>query len=228
MKHSIFELRTLTPSLIFLYRKIVIMIFGCDEAGKGPVLGSMFVACVKGEQKDIPSDVRDSKSLSNKKIHSLAEAIRENMDVSISEATSSEIDNNQMTDLSVSKFSSSIRSLPYEECDSGFIDCFVNNRKTVENRIRNELDAQEGYNLVVEFSADKNYNIVSAASIIAKSERENHVEKLSQRYGDIGSGYPSDPNTREFLSNYIDKNGVPPECARKSWSTIDDMLEENS
>lgn len=203
------------------------MIFGCDEAGKGPVLGSMFVACVKGEEQQIPSGVKDSKSLSNRRIHSLAEEIRDRMEVSVCEATSSEIDDNQMTDLSVRKFSSSIDSLSYKECDSGFIDCFVNNKETVETRIRSQLDVPDNYDLVVEFSADEKYKIVSAASIIAKSEREKHVEELSEKYGDIGSGYPSDPNTREFLFNYIEKNGKPPSCARKSWSTIDDMLEQH-
>jgi len=205
------------------------MIFGCDEAGKGPVLGSMFVACVTGYQQDIPNDVKDSKSLTNNKIHSLAEDIRENVSVSVAEATTSEIDGSQMTDLSVTKFSDSIRSTDYRDCESGFIDCFVNNRKIVETRLRSNLNLPEDYNLVVEFSADESYPVVSAASIIAKSEREKHVERLSDEYDeDIGSGYPSDPNTREFIANYINENGEPPECARMSWSTIDDMLEEHS
>lgn len=204
------------------------MIFGCDEAGKGPVLGSMFVSCVAGEKENIPEDVRDSKSLSNRRIHSLAEKIRSNMTVSVVEGTTSEIDNNQMTDLSVVKFSDSIRSIEYENCESGFIDCFVNNRQTVEERLRDNLNLPEDYNLVVEFSADENYPVVSAASIVAKSEREKHVEQLSDKYDeDIGSGYPSDPNTREFIANYINENGEAPECARMSWSTIDDMLEEH-
>lgn len=205
------------------------MIFGCDEAGKGPVLGSMFVSCVAGEEEDIPDGVRDSKSLSDRRIHSLAEKIKSNMTVSVVEATTTEIDKNQMTDLSVVKFSDSIRCVDYEDYEQGFIDCFVNNRETVEERLRSNLNLPEDYDLVVEFSADENYSVVSAASIVAKSERENHVEKLSDKYDeDIGSGYPSDPNTREFIANYINENGEPPECARTSWSTIDDMLEEHS
>jgi ribonuclease HII len=40
-----------------------------------------------------------------------------------------------------------------------------------------------------------------AASILAKVTREEEVEKIKERYtkyGDIGSGYPSDPKTKEF------------------------------
>ena len=205
------------------------MIFGCDEAGKGPALGSMFVSCVAGEREDIPDGVQDSKSLSKKRVHSLAEEIKSNMTVSVAEATTDEIDNNHMTDISVVKFADSIRSIDHKSCKSGFIDSFVNNRERVEERLRSNLNLSKDYNLIVEFSADENYPIVSAASIVAKSEREKHIERLSDKYTkDIGSGYPSDPNTREFIADYIDRNGKPPDCARISWSTIDDMLEEYS
>lgn len=203
------------------------MIFGCDEAGKGPVIGSMFVACVKGEPENIPSGVKDSKLLNNSKIHSLSERIRDTMNVSVIEATTSQIDDNQMTDLSVDKFSESIRSVEYNKCDSGFIDCFINNQETVESRLRSSVGLPEDYDLIVEFGADEKYPVVSAASIVAKSQREKHIDELSDEYGNIGSGYPSDPNTRDFIAEHIKENGEPPECARTSWSTIDDMLEEH-
>ena len=40
----------------------------------------------------------------------------------------------------------------------------------------------------------------------------------------MGSGYPSDPNTREFLESYVDTHGELPSCARESWSTCEDVL----
>jgi len=36
------------------------MAFGVDEAGKGPVLGSMFAAAVAGDPADLPDGVADS------------------------------------------------------------------------------------------------------------------------------------------------------------------------
>ncbi len=40
----------------------------------------------------------------------------------------------------------------------------------------------------------------------------------------MGSGYPSDPTTRTFLADYVDRHGELPACARRSWSTCDDVL----
>jgi ribonuclease HII len=65
---------------------------------------------------------------------------------------------------------------------------------------------------------------VGAASIIAKVARDAHVAELADEYGDVGSGYPSDPTTRTFLADYVDSHGELPPCARRSWSTCDDVL----
>jgi ribonuclease HII len=65
---------------------------------------------------------------------------------------------------------------------------------------------------------------VGAASIIAKVERDTHVDALADEYGDVGSGYPSDPTTREFLASYVAAHDQLPACARSSWSTCEDVL----
>jgi ribonuclease HII len=75
-----------------------------------------------------------------------------------------------------------------------------------------------------EHSADGTYPIVAAASIVAKVERDRRVEELRDEYGDVGSGYPSDPTTRAFLREYVREHGRLPACARASWKTCDDVL----
>ena len=52
------------------------------------------------------------------------------------------------------------------------------------------------------------------------------VETLcgSTTYDGVGSGYPSDPTTRSFLRAYVADHGDVPDCARRSWSTCDDVL----
>jgi ribonuclease HII len=205
---------------------ILTMIYGCDEAGKGPVIGSMFIACVKGELEEIPSSVDDSKNLTTSKIHSLAKKIKSNFDYSVIEVKPDEIDSRSMTEVSTDKFCESINKVSYRSCTDGYIDCFINNKQTVEENIRSTIDIPEDQELHVEFSADEKFEIVSAASILAKSAREKHIEEISKEYGEVGSGYPSDPNTREFLRNYAKKNGGFPEFVRFSWSTIDDIREE--
>ena len=81
-------------------------------------------------------------------------------------------------------------------------------------------DSMKSQCLVEAFhKADRDYPVVSAASIIAKVERDRAVEKLRERHGDFGSGYPSDPLTRIFFTERMRKGEPLPEYVRKSWKT---------
>jgi ribonuclease HII len=71
--------------------------------------------------------------------------------------------------------------------------------------------------IVSEHKADKTYPVVSAASIIAKVERDNAIAKLKEKYGDLGSGYVSDPKTIEFLRQWMQTHVSYPDFIRKSW-----------
>lgn len=73
--------------------------------------------------------------------------------------------------------------------------------------------------LVAEHKADLNYAVVSAASIVAKVERDNDIAALREIHGEFGSGYPSDPDTIAFLEKWVRSKGEEPEFARKSWKT---------
>jgi ribonuclease HII len=80
--------------------------------------------------------------------------------------------------------------------------------------------------IISKHKADEIYPIVSAASIVAKDERDFLIEQLHHEYGDIGSGYPSDEKTINFLRKYIRENKKVPNIARKSWNTINRLLNE--
>jgi ribonuclease HII len=73
--------------------------------------------------------------------------------------------------------------------------------------------------IVSEHKADKTYPIVSAASIIAKVERDLAISYLQKKHGKLGCGYPSDSNTINFLRDWIRKFGSYPDFVRKSWKT---------
>jgi ribonuclease HII len=88
--------------------------------------------------------------------------------------------------------------------------------------VKSHLDQE--CEIVSEHHADSTYRIVSAASIIAKVARDKEITKLAKKYGEIGSGYPSDPTTITYLSRYIDEHKVPPLIARKSWKTVTAMI----
>ncbi len=71
--------------------------------------------------------------------------------------------------------------------------------------------------IISEHKADAKYPIVSAASIIAKVERDRALSALQEKYGNMGCGYPTDPNTIKFLEKWIRKFGSYPDFVRKSW-----------
>ncbi len=75
--------------------------------------------------------------------------------------------------------------------------------------------------------ADAIYPIVSAASIIAKVRRDELIEELKKEWGvDLGSGYPSDPKTRDFLVKWGKEHcGEFPSIVRHSWQTIENIKE---
>ena len=72
--------------------------------------------------------------------------------------------------------------------------------------------------IVSEHKADVKYPIVSAASIIAKVERDRAITILQDKYGNLGSGYPADLKTLEFLETWIKREGTYPDFVRKSWA----------
>jgi ribonuclease HII len=71
--------------------------------------------------------------------------------------------------------------------------------------------------IISEHKADFKYPVVSAASIIAKVERDRAIQELSEKYGKIGSGYVTDPNTVAFLKRWLATHGSYPWFVRKSW-----------
>jgi ribonuclease HII len=71
--------------------------------------------------------------------------------------------------------------------------------------------------IVSEHKADAKYPVVSAASIIAKVERDKAIQELQEKFGELGSGYMSDRKTVVFLEQWIRQFGTYPEFVRKSW-----------
>lgn len=200
--------------------------FGCDEAGRGPVLGSMFVACVSGDEEAIPDDVADSKTLSIQTIRTLAEQIRqqETIETTVIEVTTEEIDTaTSMTHVSADAYADAIDDVVCAG-DAGVIDAFTRGAEKAE-RLVTEQTAVD-VDLTAEHEADTTHAHVSAASILAKEARENHVDELAGVFGEVGSGYPSDGTTKQFLEEYVAEHETLPECARESWSTSKNALED--
>jgi len=56
--------------------------------------------------------------------------------------------------------------------------------------------------------------------------RDRLIERLKKKYGDFGSGYPSDVRSIAFLREWIRKNKKAPPIARKSWETTKRIIRE--
>lgn len=204
------------------------MRFGVDEAGKGPVLGSMFAACVRAPDGTLPENVSDSKQLSPTRRETLDAAIRDTdrASVGVAEIPVDRIDGGEdMNTLTVQAHAAAIDAVAADG-DEGLCDAGDTSEARFARRVADActrtvtVDAEHG--------ADDADDHVAAASIVAKVARDAHVAVLAERYGDeygpVGSGYPSDPTTREFLRTYVDEHGELPSCARASWATSADVL----
>lgn len=193
---------------------------GIDEAGRGPVIGSMFVACVYiPDEHILPEVVQDSKQLSNSRITEIATELKNNSDVKyvIIEVPASQIDaSDSLSDCALDAFAKGF-SLLEQSNETVYVDAAHPNEETFTELLRERVG--DGVNLVCEHKADETYPVVSAASILAKDAREEHVTDIqSSIEEDIGSGYPSDPTTKEFLQS-IDTDS-PPMWIRTSWKTF--------
>ncbi len=196
---------------------------GVDEAGRGPVIGDMFIAGVAVERDLLPvlraTGVKDSKKLSPARREKLVPSILSLANiVVVKRYTPDQIDRYNINHL----FSRAVVEITRIVASAGFritelyVDA-VGSRK-IEQALRSTLP--DYIKLIYLPKADATFHIVGAASIVAKFLRDEHVKNLHLKYGDFGSGYPSDPTTISWLSHYVRERGEIPPIVRRSWGTL--------
>jgi len=212
---------------------------GVDEAGKGPVLGPMVAAAVRADPDDLPADVADSKELGESTRESIATDLRESRAVAVGVGVIStdEIDDPE-TDMNGLTVTAQVRALTEvaSDGDHTIVDAGDVSESRFARRVREGVadggaetdgDSESGVaiDVTAEHGADESNRLVSAASVVAKVERDRRIAAIAEEYdSDIGSGYPSDPTTRAFLADFVDQHGDLPGCARRSWATAEDVL----
>lgn len=201
------------------------VICGVDEAGKGSVLGPLVVAGIGVSKEERLSDlgVKDSKLLSQKERVRLYALIRKRCRVATVIIQAQEIDTirNEMTmNACIARAHARVIAKLSPTC--AYVDaCDVNCLRYAE-MIRAHLPL--ACEIVSEHHADEKFMVVSAASIVAKVVRDRELTKLAKKFGEIGSGYPSDPVTIRWLEGYIGEHPSPPLIARRSWKTVGALL----
>lgn len=205
-------------------------IVGVDDAGRGSIIGPLAIAGVLVNEAGLSSlaqlGVKDSKALSPHTRRQLARKIRRMaLQCHVAMLSPAEIDKvvetgRRLHRLNRLEAQAMARVISILRPDIAYVDA----ADVVVHRFREHIAENLTFkvNIVSEHKADVKYPIVSAASIIAKVERDRAIQKLQEKYqelGDIGSGYTSDPRTMEFLKGWIAKYGEYPEFVRKSWKS---------
>ena len=206
------------------------LILGIDDSARGPVIGPMVLAgCLIDEEteKEFRSiGVRDSKQLTQKRREFLEKIIKEKaIAFKVEIMFPDEIDSRNGDGINLNDLEAIMASKIINEINKGFkkikvvIDCPSPNRTKWRDAVQTKIKNLSNLEVVCEHKADVNHVAVSAASILAKTEREREMDKLKVMYGkDMGSGYSSDPITKKFLAKNV-KNQNHKGIFRKSWKT---------
>lgn len=173
---------------------------GCDEAGRGPLAGPVFSAAVI-----LPADFRhpllnDSKKMGRKARELLRETIeREAVAWAVEAVSAAEIDEMNILEASIAGMQRAVRKLGRRP-DYLLID---------GNRFR----PFDGLPYTTVVRGDATYLSIAAASVLAKTWRDEHMRRLAEQYPQYGwehnMGYP----TREHIEA-IRRYGLTPEHRR--------------
>lgn len=217
----------------------MVLKFGIDDAGRGPVIGPMIVAgCIINEEHEEElreAGVKDSKLLPHKKRIELEEKIKEiahsfsvrivHADV-ITETNNSGLLLNELEASMAADIINEINNVKDEL--HTILDCPSPNINSWGNFLKSKIKKLDNLIISCEHKADFNHISVGCASILAKCERERQMDLIREKFGDeIGSGYPSDPKTKKFLEKYA-KEYSNKGIFRKNWETYKRYLPKDS
>lgn len=200
-------------------------ITGIDEAGRGSIIGPMVIAGVALKEDEIlrinELNIKDSKKISSKRREKLFEEITKiakyHIEIIDAEAIDRERKYKTLNDIEIDLMVRIIEKLKPDIVQIGSPD--VNSKRFVNKLIIRVGNIQ----IVSVHNAEDVFPMVAAASIIAKVTRDKIIAKLKEKYGDFGSGYPSDPRTKVFIINAI-RRGETPNIIRRSWKTFIKLL----
>ncbi|MDF9830799.1 ribonuclease HII [Parabacteroides sp. PF5-6] len=155
---------------------------GCDEAGRGCLAGSVFAAAVILPADFTHPDLNDSKQLSEKKRYALRPVIeQEALAWAVGIVTPEEIDRINILRASFLAMHRAIEQLKIQP-DHLLID-------------GNRFDPYPGIPHTTVVKGDGKYYSIAAASVLAKTYRDDYMDELAAQYPDYewtkNKGYPT-------------------------------------
>jgi ribonuclease HII len=186
------------------------LLAGTDEAGRGPLAGNVVAAAVILDMAVTIDGLDDSKKLSEQKRQALAEEIKQKaLAWSVVSVSPQQIDEMNILQASLFAMKSAAEDLTvrpdhvFVDGDKTLIDCFCDNTAIIKG--------------------DSRVAEISAASILAKVERDAQMLELHKQYPEYGfdkhKGYPTKVH-REILNEI----GPCPEH-RRSYAPVREALE---
>ena len=155
---------------------------GCDEAGRGPLAGPVFAAAVILPEGFSHPLLNDSKQMSEKARNTLREVIeKEAVAWAVVAVEAEEIDRINILNASITGMQRAVEKLSVKP-EFLLID-------------GNRFKPFGGYGYATVVHGDATYASIAAASVLAKTYRDEHMRKLAQEYPRYGwernMGYPT-------------------------------------
>lgn len=206
-------------------------VLGIDEAGRGCVLGPLAVGAFV--VNDVPDEVltlagaADSKTLSAKKRMVARTALADHGESKVHLVSAVDIDRGNLNTLEESAIISLVLHYRPERV---IIDALGHPSTLGKTMTRlDEAVRKSGLTVhwTIEPKADGKYPVVGAASIFAKTERDQAIEDLKDEFGDFGSGYPSDPKTKAWIHRWNESGDEWPPFVRTRWGTIRNLAQQS-
>lgn len=197
------------------------------------VIGPLVIAGVSVFEEDVEKlkeiKVKDSKELSSRQrsmLYKQIEAIAK--DIIVLKIAPCKIDTMKKEGVNLNKLEALKMGeiLDYLNGDAAYVD----SPDVIPDRLKRFLHTMvksDKMEIVAEHKADSTYPIVSAASIIAKVERDREIEEIKKKYGDVGPGYPANETTMAWMRQWLKTHKEFPDIVRKSWATTSNVHGEN-
>jgi ribonuclease HII len=199
-------------------------VLGLDEAGRGSFVGPLVVGgfVARADQLDElrAIGVRDSKLLSRTRREELYQRlgdIGERYTVHLAPArVDRSVRRGELNLLEARAFANLIRRATPDRVVADA--CDVNARRFAA---RLAQLSQSVVPIAARHHADRDDPFVGAASIVAKVCRDRAIDELAAELGvPVGSGYPSDARTIEFVRSHLATDPAPA-FVRFSWATVE-------
>lgn len=185
---------------------------GCDEAGRGPLVGPVVASCVVLPKNYKSDEINDSKKLSEKKREKLYDIImKDALSVGVGIVSAKEID-----ELNIYEASRLAMIRAYNEANKKVrIDYLITDAMPIDTLNIPVLKIIKG---------DAKSITIAAASIIAKVTRDRILLELDKKYPEYNfkkhKGYP----TKEHIEK-INKYGVFSEY-RTTYKPVKDVIDK--